>query len=72
MQTVRHLPRLAARRVNVSQLRTNGNISGGGMGRTWQDKERAAESTYFNKRDAELLAQLATKLHAQTAVRFSD
>lgn len=38
------------------------------MGRAWADKEHAAESQYFNKRDAELLAKLADKLHATTAV----
>lgn len=69
MQSLRHVPRLVARRGLVSQLRANSNISGGSMGRAWQDKEHAAESSYFNKKDAELLAKLAGKLHAQTAVR---
>lgn len=38
------------------------------MGRAWADKEHAAESQYFNKKDAELLAQLAGKLKNHTAV----
>lgn len=39
------------------------------MGKAWSDKEHAAEAQYFNKKDAELLAKLANKLHAHTAVR---
>lgn len=70
MQSIRHVSRLAASRAYHAPHRASSNISGGSMGRAWQDKEHAAESQYFNKRDAELLAQLATKLHAQTAVRF--
>lgn len=51
-------------------LRASSNISGGSMGRSWADKEHAEESKFFNKRDAELLAQLASKLQKQAAVRF--
>lgn len=36
------------------------------MGKKWADKEHAAESQFFNKRDAELLQQLASKLHSHT------
>lgn len=48
--------------------RASSNISGGSMGKAWADKEHAAEAQYFNKKDAELLAQLAGKLKNHTAV----
>jgi pyrroline-5-carboxylate reductase len=40
-------------------------ISGGSMGSSWKERERAAEELYFSKRDAEALADLARKMHAQ-------
>lgn len=39
------------------------------MGKAWADKEHAVENQYFNKRDVEVLAQLAAKLKNHTAVR---
>lgn len=36
-------------------------------GKAWADKEHAAENQYFNQEDAKKLAELAQKLHAQTA-----
>lgn len=47
---------------------TSSNIAGGSMGRAWADKEHAAEAQYFNKKDAEILAQLADKLKNHTQV----
>lgn len=46
------------------------NISGGSMGKAWADKEHAAENQYFNQKDAETLAKLASKLKNHTAVRL--
>lgn len=60
-----------ARYLNVPLRNLSTNISGGSMGRAWADKEHAAESQYFNKKDAELLQQLAAKLHKHAQVCFS-
>lgn len=49
-----------------AQTRQSTNIAGGSMGQKWAEKEHAAESQYFNKKDAELLAKLADKLHNHT------
>lgn len=75
MQGIRTVQRLSSAanlvgRVSVSGVRWNSssNIAGGSMGRAWADKEHAAEAQYFNKKDAELLSNLANKLHNHTAV----
>lgn len=59
-----------ARYLSVPLRNLSANISGGSMGRAWADKEHAAESQYFNKKDAELLHELAAKLHKHTAVSY--
>eukprot|EP00177_Eucheuma_denticulatum_P005577 GFKZ01010138.1.p1 GENE.GFKZ01010138.1~~GFKZ01010138.1.p1 ORF type:complete len:112 (+),score=18.97 GFKZ01010138.1:168-503(+) len=71
MQSIRSIRRLPPHLVHRTLLRplssSGGNISGGAMGKAWADKEHAAENQYFNKKDAEVLAQLAQKLRNQTA-----
>lgn len=68
MNQLRTISRLPIR-LNAIHVRACSNISGGSMGRAWADKEHAAEKSYFNKKDAEVLAELAKKLHNHTAVR---
>lgn len=51
-------------------IRMSGDISSGSMGRAWKDREHAAETKYFNKKDAEVLAELAKKLQNHTQVSY--
>lgn len=57
----------AVRTSRASTVRAMSGISGGDMGSSWKDRERAAEELYFNKADAVALAKLAEKLHAHAA-----
>lgn len=79
MQSLRVAHRVAARVASTqvrpatpALMRANANIAGGSMGRSWADKEHAAETQFFNKKDAELLAKLAGKLQNHTAVCIYD
>lgn len=66
MQRVGTRAATVARTTNIRAL--SSNIAGGSLGKAWADKEHAAENQYFNKKDAEVLAQLANKLKNHTAV----
>ncbi|CAN8064826.1 unnamed protein product [Agarophyton chilense] len=70
MQSLRAIQRATASVRVLGRTTTvrmsSGDISGGSMGRAWKDREHAAESQYFNKKDADLLHELAKKLKAQT------
>lgn len=69
MHYLRSISRIPLRPValSVTSVRSmSTGIAGGSMGKAWQDKEHAAETAYFNKKDAETLAELAKKLHLHT------
>ncbi|PXF49597.1 hypothetical protein BWQ96_00667 [Gracilariopsis chorda] len=70
MQSLRAIQRLSAPARSLSRATairmSSSDIASGSMGRAWKDREHAAETQYFNKRDAEILHELAKKLKAQT------
>lgn len=75
MQSFRSVQRISSQTQSLGKLTgiraLSTNIAGGGLGKAWADKEHAAENQYFNQKDAEVLAKLASKLKNHTAVRLA-
>mmetsp|Transcript_12188 Transcript_12188/g.20808 ORF Transcript_12188/g.20808 Transcript_12188/m.20808 type:complete len:126 (-) Transcript_12188:291-668(-) len=66
--------RNATTKVMIGGVRMMGteNVGSGSMGRTWEDKEHAAEAVYFKKEERELLKKLAKKMHATPEQKAID